>query len=59
MELNMLDVVLKEDNTIELPERVVKHLNIDSGDVIKVLFTEDAVILMNPGVFGEKLLKLI
>ncbi|MDE7264170.1 MAG: hypothetical protein K2N64_05875 [Anaeroplasmataceae bacterium] len=57
MEKNMVDVQLKEGNTIELPNRIINHLKVKTGETIRILLTEDAVILMSVPVFGEKLLK--
>lgn len=56
-EKKMLDLIIREDNSIELPGKVIKHLGVEAGEEIRVLFTEDAVILISPYKFGELYLK--
>ena len=56
-EKKMLDLVVQENNSIELPEKVMQHLGVEAGEELRVLFTEDAVILMTPYKFGELYLK--
>ena len=56
-EKKMLDLVVQENNFIELPEKVMQHLGVEAGEELRVLFTEDAVILMTPYKFGELYLK--
>lgn len=57
MEKNMVDVKLNEDNTIKLPDRIINHLKLQAGETIRILLTDDAVILMSVPAFGEKILK--
>lgn len=59
MERKMQDVTIKEGNTIELSERILKHLDVVVGEEIKCLFTDDAIILMKSSKFGEILLEKI
>lgn len=59
MERKLKNVVLKEGNLIELPQEVLKVLNTKVGEELKLLYTDDAVILMNSSKFGEELLKKI
>ena len=57
MDRKMQSIYLREGNIIELPITAVEVLNIKAGDELKLLFTEDAIIIMNSSKFGEKLLK--
>lgn len=54
---NMLDTILKEDNTIELPQSVIEHLGLEYGEPVRILISDDSVILMSLGTFAERLLR--
>ncbi|MCM1131569.1 MAG: hypothetical protein NC310_05980 [Roseburia sp.] len=57
MERNFQNIIVKEGNLLELPDRAIEILKVKAGDAVKLLYTEDAIILMNDGSFAEKLLK--
>ena len=57
MERNFQNLTLKEGNVLELPEKAIEILNVKVGEEIKLLYTKQAVILMNEGKFGELLLE--
>lgn len=54
---NVENVRVDENFKIELSERMKKHLNINTRDELKVLYTDEALIIMKSEVFGEKNLK--
>lgn len=54
---NMIDVEIKEGNIIILPQQVIEHLKIEEGESLRLLFTEKAIVMMKPEVFGEEILK--
>ncbi|MCI9182782.1 MAG: hypothetical protein HFG90_05955 [Acholeplasmatales bacterium] len=54
---NVENVRVDENFKIELSERMKKHLNINTRDELKVLYTDEALIIMKSEVFGEKILK--
>ena len=53
---NVENIRVDENFKIELSERMKKHLNINTRDELKVLYTDEALI-MKSEVFGEKILK--
>lgn len=57
MEKKMLDVKINEDQTITLPEKIAEHLKLKPGEEVRILFSEDVILLMSVGKFGEELLK--
>lgn len=57
MEKNFQNLIVKEGNILELPEKALELLNVKAGEGIKLLYTEGAIILMNEGKFGELLLE--
>lgn len=57
MEKKMLDVKIQDDRTIELPETVLEYLGVKVGDDVRILFSENAIVLMSIPKFGEELLK--
>lgn len=59
MERKIQSVNLKDGNLIELPKEALEVLKIKIGDELKLLFTDDAIILMNSAEFGEKILKIL
>ncbi|MDE6656847.1 MAG: hypothetical protein K2J85_07635 [Anaeroplasmataceae bacterium] len=59
MERKIQNVNLKKGNLIELPLEALEILKVKIGDEIKLLFAEDAIILMSSEKFGEKLLEKI
>ncbi|MCI9652733.1 MAG: hypothetical protein HFG91_00075 [Acholeplasmatales bacterium] len=54
---NVENIRVDENFKIELSERMKKHLNINTRDELKVLYTDEALIIMKSEVFGEKILK--
>ncbi len=54
---NVENIRVDENFKIELSERMTKHLNINTRDELKVLYTDEALIIMKSEVFGEKILK--
>ncbi len=54
---NVENVRVDENFKIELSERMKKHLNINTRDELKVLYTDEALIILKSEVFGEKILK--
>ncbi len=54
---NVENVRVDENFKIELSERMKRHLNINTRDELKVLYTDEALIIMKSEVFGEKILK--
>ena len=54
---NMIDVEIKEGNIIILPQQVIEHLKTEEGETLRLLFTEKAIVMMKPEVFGEEILK--
>ncbi len=54
---NVENIRVDENYKIELSERMKKHLNINTRDELKVLYTDEALIIMKSEVFGEKILK--
>lgn len=54
---NVENVRVDENFKIELSERMKKHLNINTRDELKVLYADEALIIMKSEVFGEKILK--
>ncbi len=59
MSKNIVDVKVKEDNTILLPEKVAQHLGVMAGENVRILLAQKSVILMTVEQFGEELLKKI
>lgn len=57
MERKVQSVILKEGNQIELSTEAMKVLNVQVGEELKILYTENALILMSSGQFGEEILK--
>lgn len=51
---NVENIRVDENFKIELSERMKKHLNINTRDELKVLYTYEALIIMKSEVFGEK-----
>ncbi len=51
---NVENIRVDENFKIELSERMKKHLNINTRDELKVLYTDEALIIMKSEVFGEK-----
>ena len=54
---NVENIRVDENFKIELSERMKKHLNINTRDELKVLYTDETLIIMKSEVFGEKILK--
>ncbi len=54
---NVENIRVDENFKIELSERMKKHLNINTRDELKVLYTDEALIILKSEVFGEKILK--
>lgn len=54
---NVEDIKVNSDFTIQLSDRMIQHLKVIPEEKLKVLFTEQAIILLKPEVFGEKILK--
>lgn len=54
---NVENIRVDENFKIELSERMKRHLNINTRDELKVLYTDEALIIMKSEVFGEKILK--
>ena len=54
---NVENIRVDENFKIELSERMKKHLNINTRDELKVLYTDEALIIMKSEVFGEEILK--
>ncbi|MDE6408114.1 MAG: hypothetical protein K2K48_07560 [Anaeroplasmataceae bacterium] len=57
MERKTKNLILKKGNIIELPEEVINILKAKEGEEIKLIYTEEMVVLMSPGKFGELLLQ--
>ncbi|MBD5390508.1 hypothetical protein HDR67_00665 [bacterium] len=57
MEKKMLDVKVQENRTIELPEKVLEHLGVKVGEDVRILLSEDSIVMMSIPKFGEALLK--
>ena len=57
MEKKMLDVKIQENHTIELPEKVLEHLGVKAGEDVRILLSEDSIVIMSISKFGEALLK--
>ena len=51
---NVENIRVDENFKIELSERMKKHLNINTRDELKVLYTDEALIILKSEVFGEK-----
>ena len=54
---NVENIRVDENFKIELSERMKKHLNLNTRDELKVLYTDEALIILKSEVFGEKILK--
>ena len=54
---NVENIRVDENFKIELSERMKKHININTRDELKVLYTDEALIILKSEVFGEKILK--
>ena len=57
MKRRMQKVILKKENSIELPSEVLKAFQLKPGDELTLIYTEEMIVLMLPEKFGEKILK--
>lgn len=57
MEKKMLDVRVQENRTIELPEKVLEHLGVKTGEDVRILLSDHSIVIMSIPRFGEEILK--
>lgn len=57
MKITIIDLKTNEDGGLLLDAEMLSSIGINKGENLKLLMTEDTIMVMSPENFGEKMIK--